>query len=76
MASHRNYTMYKCDKCDKSFITHTKLKKHQEKYTKRYTCPVENCSKVFEKWALMVVHKNNDHRLGKDFANFFSFFLF
>lgn len=65
MASHRNSSLYKCDKCGKMFLTHMKLKKHHLTHIpKSYKCPIANCTEVFEKWALMVEHKKS-HKPGK-----------
>ncbi|XP_014211131.1 transcription factor IIIA [Copidosoma floridanum] len=62
MASHDNTTVYKCDKCEKKFLTHMKLVKHQEYHVNRnHTCQVEGCSEVFEKWALLQKHIKIEH---------------
>ncbi|OXU18972.1 hypothetical protein TSAR_007722 [Trichomalopsis sarcophagae] len=61
MAAHKHESMYKCGICEKEYLSHTKLKKHEEIHNKIYECPIENCSKTFTKWALMIKHKRKEH---------------
>lgn len=55
-------TIYKCDKCTKSYQNHTRFKRHQETHKKKsYPCPEPGCSKVFDKWPLLRTHRKMQH---------------
>lgn len=62
---HFKSTMYKCDKCPKSFGNITKLKRHKKNHEKSYPCPISGCSEVFCKWSLLRKHKR-EHVTGKN----------
>ncbi|KAJ8675289.1 hypothetical protein QAD02_011075 [Eretmocerus hayati] len=62
IASHKNSSMYECEKCKKTFLTHMKLTKHQLNHApKNYSCPVEGCPDSFERWALLMLHQKVEH---------------
>ncbi|XP_011502056.1 PREDICTED: zinc finger protein 501-like [Ceratosolen solmsi marchali] len=63
LSSHDNSSFYNCDKCRKIFKSSTKLRKHLMTHRlKNYTCTIEKCEKMFEKWAEMVKHKRLEHK--------------
>ncbi|KAF7412294.1 hypothetical protein HZH66_001190 [Vespula vulgaris] len=64
IAVHFGVTSYNCSKCNKKYVNIKRLKRHEtihEKGQKSYSCQVEQCSEVFDKWALLCKHKKTHH---------------
>lgn len=64
IAIHFGVTSYNCSKCNKKYVNIKRLKRHEtihEKGQKSYSCQVEQCSEVFDKWALLCKHKKTHH---------------
>ena len=49
---------YKCDKCEKSFLTGLKLKKHKKKHTGSGEHECEVCQKRFHSSSSLFLHRN------------------
>lgn len=76
MAIHKNSSLYKCETCEKMFITQARLKKHEQYHKpKNYVCPYEGCSQIFDTYILMIEHRRTHEGKKKEFIIFFNFCL-
>ncbi|XP_071626323.1 uncharacterized protein [Temnothorax longispinosus] len=52
--------VYKCDRCNRSYLNRSRFNRHQKTHEKR--CPVPGCSEVFDKWTLLCEHRRTNHK--------------
>lgn len=58
-AEHTQNYRYNCAKCGKGYLLDSQLKRHEKISHKTHTCVL--CSVTFEKWSLLLAHKQREH---------------
>lgn len=58
MFEHTGSYVYTCDECGKGFLLMSRLKRHKNAHKTRQC---ENCPATFDKWSLLLAHKQKEH---------------
>lgn len=56
---HTGNYQFTCKKCGKGYLLLSRLKRHEKVSHKTHTCQL--CAITFEKWSLLLAHKQRDH---------------